>query len=127
MMFKYNKENLLNVGGNVFKAGIADYPKITPQIFQTLVKDYPKLKFLLDNGDLETQSGSDSSDEGSGLASSSADPSLALEGLREKDAISIVRQATDENLLQSWLSQKQPGSVEKAIREQLKAIEKAKG
>lgn len=126
MLVNYKKLNMLAVGAIRFQPGIAEYPTLTSADFDKMQKEYPTVKRLVDDGDLElldTDFSGGQSDFDQGQGGQSATQSLA--GMKDKQAIDIVKQTGDINLLNTWLQAKPSQNVDRAIRDQLKAIEKA--
>lgn len=122
MLATYNKLNLLHVANVAFKPGLHEY-----QIDQKWIEQnkalYPKFKAAIEDKVLEFTDENFLDEDGeSGMDGANAQ---TLSGMKEKDAIKLVRQAGDINLLLQWKQTSNSQNVRKAIDDQIKAIETA--
>lgn len=126
MIINYKKLNTLSAGQVLFRPGVNEYKDLTSGKLESLKKEFPKVRATFEDGDLEIVGGGDQSffedENGQQQPSSSF---VSLSGMKDKEAINLVKQSGDKQLLDRWLEETRSPNVEKAIRDQLRAIEKA--
>ena len=124
MIINYRKLNILNVGGFMFKPGVNDYPDLTQTRLQKMATDFPKAKAYLDDGTLEVV-GSTDFDDFNTAAAMPSDNRQAIVGMKDREALAMVKETGDRDLLTYWLGTVKSKNVETAIKDQIAAIDKA--
>lgn len=138
MILNYRKENVFAFDKYRLQPGINDLPDLKQDQWKELLDGspgdektgkkpsggLPKLKMLVDNGDIEVvDSGFDATNpnaftDGGGTAG-------LLNSKKEKDAIALVKQTADLNLLNTWLVETKSSNVKKEIEKQIDVVQKA--
>lgn len=141
MLVNNKRLNILNIGGEVIlQPGVNDLPNHNAQTWQSLLDKYPKLASLVEDGLIvvvEDPGGSEDDDQGGGepmpapspqpfrkAATASAGNDL-LSRYREKDAIRLIKETADDQLLNSWYEVEQRPPVIRAIEDQFAALARA--
>lgn len=133
MLVKYKKVNILNVGDIRIIPGNNE---IDQAQFEAAVKLYPKLRRLLESGDLETFNKAGKVRDGDDVVAAAAgEPGAAkveapleladISKLNEKNAVKLVKDTVDSAVLTAWYETEKRAGVIKAIEAQFDAIAKA--
>lgn len=140
MLVNYKALNIFNIGGEYkLKPGNNDLP-IDMKTWEDLQKKYPKLKMNIDADLIEVIGVGEAPAARSTLGRGPAAPAPAsseggvssspdITRFRDKDAVRLVKQTYDDQLLQKWHETESEGParqpVLEAIEDQLAGIAKA--